>query len=403
VSSLEAFRDRCERWFAASHPRREAATKPKFTWGDGSDDVSLFEEDDPERGDRDIAAARAWRRALAAAGLAWITGPPEYGGLGLSVAHQRAFDDVQRGYDVVGNRLLLISLGMVAPTILAHGSDGAKARYLEALHDGRLVACQLFSEPGAGSDLASVACRAERHGDGWRVSGQKVWTSGAQFSDIGLALCRTADGPRHGNLTMFLVDMHAPGVEIRPLRQMTGGAAFNEVFLDAVEVSDDDRVGDVDDGWRVAMTTLSNERAAIGGEGFGGSGLLSWDRYVEMVRALGASRDPSVRQELVALFVELRVARLTGLRAAANRRVGRAGPEGSFGKLALTRNYRRISGLVTRVLGPSLVADSGDWGTFAWSSYVNGVPGMRIGGGTDEVLLNAIAERQLGLPKEPHR
>jgi alkylation response protein AidB-like acyl-CoA dehydrogenase len=403
VSSLEEFRDRCERWFAASYPRREAQTKPKFTWGDGSDDVSLFEEDDPERGDRDIAAARAWRRALAAADLAWITGPPEYGGLGLSVAHQRAFDDVQRGYDVAGNRLLLISLGMVAPTILAHGSDGAKARYLEALHDGRLVACQLFSEPAAGSDLASVACRAERHGDGWRVSGQKVWTSGAQFSDIGLALCRTADGPRHGNLTMFLVDMHAPGVEIRPLRQMTGGAAFNEVFLDAVEVSDDDRLGDVDDGWRVAMTTLSNERAAIGGEGFGGSGLLSWERYVEMVRALGASRDPSVRQELVALFVELRVARLTGLRAAANRRVGRAGPEGSFGKLALTRNYRRISGLVTRVLGPSLVADSGDWGTFAWSSYVNGVPGMRIGGGTDEVLLNAIAERQLRLPKEPRR
>jgi alkylation response protein AidB-like acyl-CoA dehydrogenase len=403
VSSLEEFRDRCERWFAASYPRREAATKPKFTWGDGSDDVSLFEEDDPERGDRDIAAARAWRRALAAADLAWITGPPEYGGLGLSVAHQRAFDDVQRGYDVVGNRLLLISLGMVAPTILAHGSDGAKARYLEALHDGRLVACQLFSEPGAGSDLASVACRAERHGDEWRVSGQKVWTSGAQFSDIGFALCRTADGPPHGNLTMFLVDMHAPGVEIRPLRQMTGGAAFNEVFLDAVEVSDDDRVGDVDDGWRVAMTTLSNERAAIGGEGFGGSGLLSWDRYVEMVRALGASRDPSVRQELVALFVELRVARLTGLRAAANRRVGRAGPEGSFGKLALTRNYRRISDLVSGVLGPSLVADSGEWGTFAWSSYVNGVPGMRIGGGTDEVLLNAVAERQLGLPKEPNR
>ena len=149
------------------------------------------------------------------------------------------------------------------------------------------------------------------------------------------------------------------------------------------------------------MTTLSNERAAIGGDGFGGSGLLSPDRYLEMVRAIGTAHDPHVRQALVSLFVELRVARQTGLRAAANRRAGRTGPEGSFGKLALTRNYRRISELVTQLLGPAVVADTGAWGTFAWSKYVTGVPGMRIGGGTDEMLLNAIAERQLGMPKEP--
>jgi alkylation response protein AidB-like acyl-CoA dehydrogenase len=401
--SVEAFRSECEAWFAAHYSPREQLTRPKFAWGEGSDDVSLFEEAPADVSEREVAAARSWRGALAAAGLAWITGPVEHGGRGLSTAHQRAFDDVQRGYDVPGNRLLMISLGMVAPTILAHGTAGAKARYLGPLHDGRLIACQLFSEPGAGSDLASVACRAERRGDVWSLSGQKVWTSGAHFSDLGLVLCRTSDGPRHRNLTVFIVDMREPGVEVRPLRQMTGGAAFNEVFLDDVRVADDDRVGGIDDGWRVAMTTLSNERAAIGGDGFGGSGLLSPDRYVEMVRALGATGDPQVRQALMALFVELRVARQTGLRAAANRRAGRAGPEGSFGKLALTRNYRRISELVTQLLGPALVTDTGAWGTFAWSAYVNGVPGMRIGGGTDEMLLNAVAERQLGLPKEPRR
>jgi alkylation response protein AidB-like acyl-CoA dehydrogenase len=399
--SVDPFRRECEAWFGAHYAPREPSSRPRFAWGEGSDEVFLFEEAAPDVSDHEVAAAREWRAALAAADLAWITGPVDHGGRGLTTAHQRAFDEVQRGYDVPGNRLLMVSLGMVAPTILAHATPGARARYLAALHDGRLIACQLFSEPGAGSDLASVACRAERDGDGWSLSGQKVWTSGAHFSDLGLVLCRTSDGPRHRNLTVFLVDMRDPGVEVRPLRQMTGGAAFNEVFLDGARVDDDDRVGDVDDGWRVAMTTLSNERAAIGGDGFGGSGLLSPDRYLEMVRALGAAHDPHAREALVSLFVELRVARLTGLRAAAKRRAGRAGPEGSFGKLALTRNYRRISELATQLLGPALVADTGEWGTFAWSKFVTGVPGMRIGGGTDEMLLNAIAERQLGLPKEP--
>jgi alkylation response protein AidB-like acyl-CoA dehydrogenase len=401
LSSIEEFRSRCERWFDANYHRRAAVARSELSWGEGPDNVSLFEEDDPDVGVRDIVAARAWRAALASADLAWITGPREYGGLELTIAHQRAFDDVMRAHDVPGNRLLMVSLGMVAPTILAHGSTSAKDRYLKALHDGRLVACQLFSEPGAGSDLASVNCRAEPAGAGWSLTGQKVWTSGAHFSDIGLALCRTSDGPRHRNLTVFVVDMHAPGVEVRPLRQMTGGVAFNEVFLDNVWVPDADRVGEIDAGWHVAMTTLSNERAAIGGDGFGGSGLLSADRYRELVRALGEANDPIVRQQLVSLYMELRVARLTSLRATANRRAGRPGPEGSFGKLALTRNYQRITKFVSQVLGPSLIADTGEWGTFAWSSFVTGVPGMRIGGGTDEVLLNAIAERQLGLPKEP--
>jgi alkylation response protein AidB-like acyl-CoA dehydrogenase len=400
VISLEDFEVECRAFLSEHYPRRERRPRVRFTWGVGSDDVRLFEEDDPATDAIAVAEARAWRRRLAAGDLAWITGPTRYQGRGLTPAHQAVFDQVLRDYDAPSSRLLMISLGMVAPTILAHGSDRARERYLHALHDGRLIACQLFSEPGAGSDLASVSTRAVRDGDGWRVSGQKVWTSGAHFSDIGMVLCRTGQGTRHADLTMFVIDMHGDGVDVRPLRQMTGGSAFNEVFLDAVWADDDDRLGAIGEGWRVAMTTLSHERAAIGGEGFGGVGLLSADRYVQMIRAMGLARDPMTRQRTAALIVELRVAKLTAMRAAANRRDGRAGPESSFGKLALTRNYQRISMLVSELLGPALVADTGAWGTYAWASFVLGVPGMRIGGGTDEVLLNAVAERQLGLPKE---
>ena len=399
MTDLDAFRAEVESWLDANYPRSDANAPRRVADSEQSDDVSLFEDLDDDIDE--VGDARAWREQLAAAGFAWITGPPEFGGRGLSMAHQRVFDETARRYNVPSNRLLMVSLGMIVPTILRHGSETAKARYLEPLMSGKLIACQLFSEPGAGSDLGAVSSRAIRDGDGWRVSGQKVWTSGAHFSDIGLCLCRTSDGERRRNLTMFVIDMRAPGVEVRPLRQMTGGAAFNEVFLDDVRVPDSDRVGDVDDGWSVMITTLQNERASIGGTGFGGVGLLSVERYVEMVRRHGRSDDPVVRQDLARLVCELRVAKYNGLRAAANRRVGRATPEGSFGKLALSRNYQRISDLVSRLLGPSLVADTGDSGTNAWSSFVLGVPGMRIGGGTDEVLMNAVAERQLGLPKDP--
>ena len=400
VTDVERFESECRAWLAAHYPLAPVKQRALFAWGEGPDDVPIFEEVDQDAERDGIERVRQWRRELWDGGLGWIAGPPAYGGRGLSAAHQQAFDRAARNYLVPGNRKLTISLGMVAPTILAHGTPSAKARYLEALHDGRLIACQLFSEPGAGSDLASVTARAVRDGSTWRVQGQKVWTSGAHYSDIGLLLCRTGDDSRHRNLTMFIVDMHAPGVDVRPLRQMTGGAAFNEVFLDDVAIDDDDRLGDVDDGWRVALTTLSHERAAIGGEGFGGSGLLSIDRYVVMAKALGRDRDPVVRQRLARLATELRVARLNGLRATQARRAGKQpGPEGSLGKLALSSNYQRISELVSTILGPSLIADTGAWGTYAWASFVLGAPGMRIGGGTDEVMKNVLAERVLGLPK----
>ena len=173
----------------------------------------------------------------------------DLGGRGLPRSYQSRFDLKARRYEVPGNAKLTVGLGIVVPTILEHGSDSAKRMYPARIQSGSLIACQLFSEPGAGSDLASVSTRGVRSGNGWRLTGQKVWTSGAQFSDIGEALCRTTDGPRHQNLTAFLVDMHAPGVSVRPLRQMTGGASFNEVFLDDVWVPDTDRLGEVGAGW----------------------------------------------------------------------------------------------------------------------------------------------------------
>ncbi|MGH9037215.1 MAG: acyl-CoA dehydrogenase family protein, partial [Acidimicrobiia bacterium] len=285
---------------------------------------------------------------------------------------------------------------------LTHGTETTRKAYLAALHRGDVIGCQLFSEPGAGSDLASVSTRAVRDGDEWAVDGQKVWTSGAHYSDIGLLLTRTAPEPRHRNLTAFVVDMRAPGVEVRPLRQMTGGAAFNEVFLSRVRIPDDHRLGEVDAGWSVAITTLMHERKSVGGGGGGGAGILSMARLVATARHAGLDRDPVTRQELASVYTGLAVFRYSNLRAEARLRAGLApGPEGSTGKLAHTRNLAAVAALMTRLLGPALAADSGQWGTWAWSEFVLGVPGMRLGGGTDEIQRNILAERVLGLPKEP--
>ncbi len=399
LPSADEFATECRAFLEAHYARRSKQETP-FRWGEGSDEVGLFEEADPEVEAAQVAVVRQWRRQLWDAGLAWLTGPVEHGGRGLPNRYQQIFDREARDFDVPGNGKLTISLGMIAPTILAHGTPGAKDRYLQALQRGDLIACQLFSEPGAGSDLAAVSTSAVRDGDGWRLNGQKVWTSGAQYSDVGEVLCRTSDEGRHRNLTAFVVDMHAPGVDVRPLRQMTGGAAFNEVFFTDAWVPDDDRLGEVGEGWRVAITTLSNERAAIGGDGFGGAGLLSFDRYRQMAHALGRAEDPVIRQQLADLLINQRVANYTRQRAVAARRAGQPpGPEASIGKLALARQFQRIGDLAAALLGPKLVADTGEWGTYAWAGLVLSAPGYRIGGGTDEVMKNIVAERVLGLPK----
>jgi alkylation response protein AidB-like acyl-CoA dehydrogenase len=373
-----------------------------FVWGEGPDNVSLLPDRTPEEDLADLAVAREWAQTVYDAGFGWISGPPAYGGRGLSRDYQRTYNDVARDYATPSMSAYGIGLGMVAPTILAHATEEVKQAYLAKMHRGDIVACQLFSEPGSGSDLASLQSRAVKDGDEWIVNGQKVWTSGAQFSDIGEVICRTdPDLPKHRGLTGFVVDMHAPGVEVRPLRQMTGGASFNEVFFTDVRIPDTHRLGDVNGGWTVALTTLMNERAAIGGGG-GGLGLPTTTRIIEMVRALGRSGDPLIRQQLASVIINERVASYTNLRAMAKIAVGQLpGPEMSLAKLSLTANMLRTSDLVSSVLGASITADTGTWGTYAWSDYVLSAPGMRIAGGTDEVLRNVLGERVLGLPKEP--
>lgn len=398
--SVEQFAEEVEGYLSAHYSRKKKEAKQQFVWGEGSDEVRVFQEPDPEQEEDAMPAIRAWRKGLWEAGLGWITGPTPLGGRGLGVAHQRTFERISRGYDVPGDSSLTIGLGMVAPTILKHGSDEQKAKYLTGLYSGELVACQLFSEPGAGSDLASVGTRAVRDGDNWVLNGQKVWTSGAHLADFGEIICKTNDGARHQNLTAFLIDMKAPGVEVRPLRQMTGGAAFNEVFFNDVVVPDADRLDVEGAGWKVAITTLMNERNAMGNSSFGGAGILSTERIAELVRHSGLAQDPVVRQEFAALQVRLRVGRYTNQVFAAKAKAGDSpGPVASINKIALSTNMAELGRFVADVLGPRIIADTGEWGTFAWTSVLLGAPGYRIGGGTDEILKNMVAQRVLGLPR----
>ncbi|MDD9368894.1 MAG: acyl-CoA dehydrogenase family protein [Acidimicrobiales bacterium] len=389
--------------FLDAHAERKPESRA-FRWGEGDDDVAMFDEVDPETEQRSLQEAKAWRATRYDAGLGYISGADEYGGRELPAADDRLYTSLEARYAVPDQSYFGIGLGMVAPTIKDHAQPHIKARYLPAMYRADLVGCQLFSEPGAGSDLAGLQARAERDGDEWVVSGQKVWTSGAQYSDVGEVICRTdPDLPKHKGLTGFVVDMHAPGVDVRPLRQMTGGASFNEVFFNEVRVPDDHRLGEVNQGWSVALTTLMNERASIGaGGGGGGMGLADVTRLSQMLRHFGADDDATLRDELMRLYTGFQVAKLTNQRALDKIRSGQLpGPEMSIAKLALTQNLTGTASFVARVLGPRLTADTGEWGTYAWGKFLCGTPGMRIAGGTDEVLRNIIGERVLGLPKEP--
>ncbi|MEN9644886.1 MAG: hypothetical protein RL238_1555 [Actinomycetota bacterium] len=398
--TLEEFEKNARAFLEANASRKE--TEKKFVWGEGSDKVAMFEEKDKDQETRDVAAACAWRQKKFDAGFGWITGPENYGGAGLTRAHETAYQRLEAQYEVPNQGAFTIGLGMVAPTILAHGSDVARDLYLKKMYRADIIGCQLFSEPGAGSDLASLQTKAVRDGDEWVITGQKVWTTGAQFSDLGEIIARTdPDMPKHKGLTGFIVDMHAPGVEVRPLRQMTGGASFNEVFFEEVRVRDDHRLGDVNNGWNVALTTLMNERAAIGAGGGGGGGVNMYQRVIEMVRHYGLDTDPLVRNELANLLIHSKVAGYNNQRAMDKIKAGQMpGPEMSIAKLAGTLNSLRLCDFVSQILGVKLIADSGEWGTYAWSQLILGTPGGRIAGGSDEVMRNIVGERVLGLPKD---
>lgn len=355
--------------------------------------------------DFDDGRARARQALLYEAGLVGVTWPVEAGGRGGTPMQQAIIDQEMARADVPG-LINLIGIGMCGPTVIYHGSDDQKERYLKRLLRADDVWCQLFSEPASGSDLAALRTRAVQDAEGsWHVTGQKVWTTLAHLSDYGILLTRTdPDVAKHRGLTMFVVDMKAPGVTVRPLRQMSGGADFNEVFFDDVVIPDAERLGDVNDGWRVALTTLMSERLTLGG---GGTEIgVSTERIAAHVAsrlpALSEERQAIVRQQLGRSYVASLGIRYTGYRLLTAISQGRLpGPEASAGKLAGTKAAREMADLAVRLLGDDAVYGSDADGSDAWQSLQAVLPGMAIAGGTNEVLRNIIGERVLGLPAEP--
>jgi len=340
------------------------------------------------------------------AGLAWVHFPVGYGGLGLEPRLQKVV--AERLYAAGAPHAAArnpIGYGMAAPTVVTHGSVEQKQRYLRPLFTGEEVWCQLFSEPGAGSDVASLATRAVRDGDEWIVNGQKVWTTLAHLARWGLLVARTnPDQEKHKGLTYFVVDMHAPGVEVRPLRQITGDAEFNEVYFTDVRIPDGERLGAVGEGWRVSLTTLMNERVSIGGgvipraSGPIGEALRLWAKRQD--------KDPVLRDRLSQLWIEAEVQRLTNMRASQNRQKGTPGPEGSTGKLAFAELNKRIYELCLDIIGPSgMLYGSYEMTRPAEAMQASAPQKMflraranSIEGGTSEIMRNILAERVLGLP-----
>ena len=345
----------------------------------------------------DIAARRVWQGRLAKAGLAAVTWPVETGGQGLGPVEQVIVNQEISRAGVVGI-LDGIGVGMLGPTIIAHGTDEQKQRYLGPMLHADEVWCQLFSEPAAGSDLAAVQSRATLQDDGsWRLSGQKVWTTQAHFAAFGMLLARTdPDVPKHKGLTMFLVPMDAPGVTIRPLRQISGDPEFNEVFFDDVALEADAVCGPVGGGWGTALTTLMFERLSIGlaSESMG----FRAERFARAIAGdEDARRDPEVRRRIGEVCVELLAVRFTGYRTLSALQTGQIpGPESGLAKITAVRAGIEAGDLIADVLGPeALDADS------EWALMTSYLPGLKSAGGTEEILRNTVGERVLGLPPEP--
>jgi alkylation response protein AidB-like acyl-CoA dehydrogenase len=347
---------------------------------------------------------RRTQRVLADAGLVGVTWPREYGGQGGTlVQHAIVAQELARAR--VPTLINHIGIGMCGPTVIAHGSREQRDRYLSRLLRADDVWCQLFSEPASGSDLAALRTTAVRDGEDWVVNGQKVWTTLAHVADYGILLTRTdPERSKHAGLTMFVVDMHAPGVTVRPLRQMGGQADFNEVFFDDVRIPDAERLGEPGEGWRVALTTLMNERVAIGGAG--GDIGLPVEAFVaharERLPSLDGDRQVLARQAVGRAVVAALAARYTGYRRlTVLSQGGIPGPEASAGKLAATEAARLVADAGVRLLGDDAVYAAASDGDDRWQRTQAWLPGIAIAGGTDQVLRNILGERVLGLPPEP--
>jgi alkylation response protein AidB-like acyl-CoA dehydrogenase len=372
-----------------------------------------------ESGDEDAyQAARAaaeesgwnifsWTADIGASGYAAPLWPKEYGGLSAEPWAQRLVREELERYRLPTVSANILGVGLAGPTIIEHGSEAHKARYLKKILTGEEIWCQLFSEPGSGSDLASLGTRAVRDGDEWVVNGQKVWTSIAQLSKFGMLVARTdPDKPKHEGMTYFIVDMHSPGVEVRPLVQITGSAEFNEVYFTDVRIPDENRVGDVGDGWRVARTTLMNERVTLSGVSLdtvaftGGVRKDPWENFLD---GIPDRTDPVVRQELAQFYIEQQVKEITAFRASSARARGaQPGPEGSIGKVFNAEFNQRRSSFALDQLGMRGVAwEPGDSTAESKSTTFLRARANSIEGGTSEILSNQIGERVLGLPRDP--
>jgi alkylation response protein AidB-like acyl-CoA dehydrogenase len=382
--SVTDFRNRACAWLQENAPRRASA--------DG---------ESGEPGRAGIAAQKAFQARLYDAGFAGITWPREYGGQGLTNAEQIAFSQEARDFALPVSAFI-IGLGMPGPTILELGTEEQKKRYLPRLLRGEEIWCQLFSEPSGGSDVASLITTAVRDGDEWVLNGQKVWTSGAQYSDYGAVIARTDPSvPKHNGITMFIVDMHSPGVTVRPLKVATGATPFNEVFFDQVRLPADSVIGQVNDGWRAAVIMLRNERVAIGTMAAPRTSPLSYDSLSGLAARSGSRADVEVSRQLAELYARERSVRLFGQLLREEAMAGRdPGPRGSVAKLAGAELGIFASLVAADVLGPAAAgSDSAD--VRAVLNAMISAPGSSIAGGTNEIQRNIIGERVLGLPKDP--
>jgi alkylation response protein AidB-like acyl-CoA dehydrogenase len=391
---LDAWRTQVRQWLATVlEPAREA---------EASGDLAVF-HNLPEGEERLLLErCRVYQRARFDAGYQALALPRDKGGAGLTAAHVAAFAHEESAFEVPpSTELISVTVRLVAMAVSLFGTAEQRHDHARAFLRTDLLACQLFSEPGAGSDLAALRTRARQEGDEWVIDGQKVWTSGAQFADYGLLLARTdPDVVKQAGITAFLIPMDAPGVEVRLIRQMSGGASFNEVFLSGVRVPDRLRIGRPGQGWEVASTTLAFERTASGSGNRRKGG--TFEDVLALARSLDRTGDPLVRQQLADLYVR------TTLRAATVDRVartsatgGRPGPEASLTKLMASDLLSRTGQVAAELMGARISADTGEPDTFAWTQHLLGAPGYRLAGGTDQIQRNLIGERVLKMPPEP--
>lgn len=367
----------------------------------GENAPGLLDENDDE-----VAWAKAWQATKFDNGWAVLTWPKEYGGQAMGRLEAAVFSQEEARFQTPPE-IYGIGHGMLGPTLMAHGTEEQKERYLEEMARGQMVWCQLFSEPAAGSDLAGLRTTAVREGESWRINGQKIWSTGAHFCDYGMIVTRTDPNlPKHDGLTYFIVDMKDPGVECRPIKQINGGSGFNEVFFSDVVVPDSQRLGGIGEGWKVSITTLMNERVSIGAGGAGGRSRELFRLARECTRGgRSAFEDASVRRRMADILITSRGLQFTGYRIqSALARGVTPGPEGSISKAIgaplaqqMASFAMEMQGALGGVCDPELASQDG-----AWQEMYLGSPGLRIAGGTDEILKNIIAERVLGLPAE-HR